>query len=235
MLPSGRQGLQGTDELGSSPEQALLSCTRPVLLLTVWVTKGPLPASPAPSKPDRCLLAHSFLHPHFLCCPHLPKPPATADPPTWGLEVWCRGTGNVPHLGTHESSSGLEGMAKSMGRGQHGQDCFGVHISCCRPPPCHYPFCLCGPIPHWSLHPPQGLNSMFEVYLVGNNSHHFIISPTSVQGKADIRIRVAIPLDYETVDRYDFDVRLLLCPKPGGRGWDSWMVVQLPFSLRCPF
>lgn len=47
---------------------------------------------------------------------------------------------------------------------------------------------------------------MFEVYLVGNNSHHFIISPTSVQGKADIRIRVAIPLDYETVDRYDFDV-----------------------------
>lgn len=49
---------------------------------------------------------------------------------------------------------------------------------------------------------------MFEVYLVGNNSHHFIISPTSVQGKADIRIRVAIPLDYETVDRYDFDVSL---------------------------
>lgn len=48
---------------------------------------------------------------------------------------------------------------------------------------------------------------MFEVYLVGNNSHHFIISPTSVQGKADVRIRVAIPLDYETVDRYDFDVR----------------------------
>nr|XP_023402954.1 cadherin-23-like [Loxodonta africana] len=51
-----------------------------------------------------------------------------------------------------------------------------------------------------------GLNSMFEVFLVGNNSHHFIISPTSVQGKADIRIRVAIPLDYETVDRYDFDL-----------------------------
>ncbi|XP_046509161.1 cadherin-23 isoform X5 [Equus quagga] len=51
-----------------------------------------------------------------------------------------------------------------------------------------------------------GLNSMFEVYLVGNNSHHFIISPTSVQGKADIRIRVAIPLDFETVDRYDFDL-----------------------------
>ncbi|XP_051008445.1 cadherin-23 [Acomys russatus] len=54
--------------------------------------------------------------------------------------------------------------------------------------------------------PKAGLNSMFEVYLVGNNSHHFIISPTSVQGKADIRIRVAIPLDYETVDRYDFDL-----------------------------
>ncbi|XP_042546058.1 cadherin-23 isoform X1 [Dipodomys spectabilis] len=52
----------------------------------------------------------------------------------------------------------------------------------------------------------EGLNSMFEVYLVGNNSHHFIISPTSVQGKADIRMRVAIPLDYETVDRYDFDL-----------------------------
>ncbi|KAL1771700.1 cadherin-23 isoform X2 [Sigmodon hispidus] len=52
----------------------------------------------------------------------------------------------------------------------------------------------------------EGLNSMFEVYLMGNNSHHFIISPTSVQGKADIRIRVAIPLDYETVDRYDFDL-----------------------------
>nr|XP_044993449.1 cadherin-23 [Jaculus jaculus] len=51
-----------------------------------------------------------------------------------------------------------------------------------------------------------GLNSMFEVYLVGNNSHHFIISPTSVQGKADIRVRVAIPLDYETVDRYNFDL-----------------------------
>ncbi|XP_010604639.1 cadherin-23 isoform X5 [Fukomys damarensis] len=51
-----------------------------------------------------------------------------------------------------------------------------------------------------------GLNSMFEVYLVGNNSHHFIISPTSIQGKADIRMRVAIPLDYETVERYDFDL-----------------------------
>lgn len=62
----------------------------------------------------------------------------------------------------------------------------------------------------------QGLNSMFEVYLVGNNSHHFIISPTSVQGKADIRIRVAIPLDYETVDRYNFDVSPLTSPRLGG-------------------
>lgn len=66
----------------------------------------------------------------------------------------------------------------------------------------------------------QGLNSMFEVYLVGNNSHHFIISPTSVQGKADIRIRVAIPLDYETVDRYDFDVSLLQHPR--GPSWGGW-------------
>ena len=57
---------------------------------------------------------------------------------------------------------------------------------------------------------------MFEVYLVGNNSHHFIISPTSVQGKTDIRIRVAIPLDYETVDRYDFDVSPLTSPWLGG-------------------
>uniref|UniRef100_A0A7N4UZX9 Cadherin related 23 n=1 Tax=Sarcophilus harrisii TaxID=9305 RepID=A0A7N4UZX9_SARHA len=52
----------------------------------------------------------------------------------------------------------------------------------------------------------EGLNSMFEVYLVGNNSHHFIVSPTSIQGKADIRMRVAQPLDYETVSRYDFDM-----------------------------
>ncbi|XP_056655278.1 cadherin-23 isoform X1 [Monodelphis domestica] len=52
----------------------------------------------------------------------------------------------------------------------------------------------------------EGLNSMFEVYLVGNNSHHFIVSPTSIQGKADIRMRVAQPLDYETVPRYEFDM-----------------------------
>lgn len=66
---------------------------------------------------------------------------------------------------------------------------------------------------------PQGLNSMFEVYLVGNNSQHFIISPTSVQGKADIRIRVAVPLDYETVDRYDFDVRP---PQYFFAGWEGF-------------
>ncbi|KAJ6657750.1 hypothetical protein lerEdw1_001937 [Lerista edwardsae] len=52
----------------------------------------------------------------------------------------------------------------------------------------------------------QGLNSIFEVYLVGNNSNHFIISPTSIQGKADIRIRVAVPLDFETIFRYEFSL-----------------------------
>ncbi|XP_026528519.1 cadherin-23, partial [Notechis scutatus] len=51
-----------------------------------------------------------------------------------------------------------------------------------------------------------GLNSVFEVYLVGNNSNHFIISPTSIQGKADIRIRVAVPLDFETIPRYVFSL-----------------------------
>lgn len=54
----------------------------------------------------------------------------------------------------------------------------------------------------------QGPNSIFEVYLVGNNSNHFIISPTSIQGKADIRVRVAVPLDFETIPRYEFSVRL---------------------------
>uniref|UniRef100_U3KFZ4 Cadherin-23 n=1 Tax=Ficedula albicollis TaxID=59894 RepID=U3KFZ4_FICAL len=48
--------------------------------------------------------------------------------------------------------------------------------------------------------------SVFEVYLVGNNSHHFIISPTSIQGKADIRVRVAVPLDFETIPRYEFSL-----------------------------
>ncbi|XP_063814849.1 cadherin-23 isoform X2 [Pseudophryne corroboree] len=52
----------------------------------------------------------------------------------------------------------------------------------------------------------EGVNSAFEVYLVGNNSNHFIISPTSVQGRADIRMRVAVPLDYETIPRYEFSL-----------------------------
>uniref|UniRef100_A0A803VT34 Cadherin-23 n=1 Tax=Ficedula albicollis TaxID=59894 RepID=A0A803VT34_FICAL len=52
----------------------------------------------------------------------------------------------------------------------------------------------------------EGPNSVFEVYLVGNNSHHFIISPTSIQGKADIRVRVAVPLDFETIPRYEFSL-----------------------------
>ncbi|XP_021256319.1 cadherin-23 isoform X6 [Numida meleagris] len=52
----------------------------------------------------------------------------------------------------------------------------------------------------------EGPNSMFEVYLVGNNSNHFIISPTSIQGKADIRVRVAVPLDFETIPRYEFSL-----------------------------
>ncbi|NXU56641.1 CAD23 protein, partial [Turnix velox] len=52
----------------------------------------------------------------------------------------------------------------------------------------------------------QGPNSVFEVYLVGNNSNHFIISPTSIQGKADIRVRVAVPLDFETIPRYEFSL-----------------------------
>ncbi|NWJ07911.1 CAD23 protein, partial [Crypturellus undulatus] len=52
----------------------------------------------------------------------------------------------------------------------------------------------------------EGPNSVFEVYLVGNNSEHFIISPTSIQGKADIRVRVAVPLDFETIPRYEFSL-----------------------------
>lgn len=66
--------------------------------------------------------------------------------------------------------------------------------------------CHCKP----SFLPSQGPNSVFEVYLVGNNSNHFIISPTSIQGKADIRVRVAVPLDFETIPRYEFSVRLRL-------------------------
>uniref|UniRef100_A0A4W4GSM4 Cadherin-23 n=1 Tax=Electrophorus electricus TaxID=8005 RepID=A0A4W4GSM4_ELEEL len=52
----------------------------------------------------------------------------------------------------------------------------------------------------------EGLNSMFEVVLVGNNSDHFTISPTSVQGRADIRVRVAVPLDFETIRSYSFSL-----------------------------
>ncbi|XP_068114336.1 cadherin-23 isoform X7 [Hyperolius riggenbachi] len=52
----------------------------------------------------------------------------------------------------------------------------------------------------------EGVNSAFDVYLVGNNSNHFIISPTSVQGKADIRVRVAVTLDFETISRYEFSL-----------------------------
>ena len=67
--------------------------------------------------------------------------------------------------------------------------------------------CHCQP----SSLPSQGPNSVFEVYLVGNNSNHFIISPTSIQGKADIRVRVAVPLDFETIPRYEFSVGLHPC------------------------
>ncbi|MGH0120865.1 UNVERIFIED_CONTAM: hypothetical protein FKN15_024346 [Acipenser sinensis] len=52
----------------------------------------------------------------------------------------------------------------------------------------------------------EGPNSMFQVFLTGNNSDHFIISPTSVQGRADIRIRVAEPLDFESVSSYRFSL-----------------------------
>lgn len=41
---------------------------------------------------------------------------------------------------------------------------------------------------------------------MGNNSDHFTISPTSVQGRADIRVRVAVPLDFETIRSYSFSV-----------------------------
>ncbi|MBN3298988.1 CAD23 protein, partial [Amia calva] len=52
----------------------------------------------------------------------------------------------------------------------------------------------------------EGSNSMFQVFLTGNNSEHFTISPTSVQGRADIRVRVAVPLDFETINGYQFSV-----------------------------
>lgn len=92
-----------------------------------------------------------------------------------------------------------------------------VLSSCARPqagPGCPQPYpvaapllCHCQP----SSLPSQGPNSVFEVYLVGNNSNHFIISPTSIQGKADIRVRVAVPLDFETIPRYEFSVELHPC------------------------
>ncbi|XP_048863831.1 cadherin-23 isoform X2 [Brienomyrus brachyistius] len=52
----------------------------------------------------------------------------------------------------------------------------------------------------------EGPNSMFQVFLTGNNSDHFTISPTSVQGRADIRVRVAVPLDYENIRSYTFSL-----------------------------
>ncbi|XP_045556594.1 cadherin-23 [Salmo salar] len=52
----------------------------------------------------------------------------------------------------------------------------------------------------------EGVNSMFQVFLTGNNSDHFTISPTAVQGRADIRMRVAVPLDYENIRSYSFSL-----------------------------
>ncbi|KAM3862738.1 cadherin-23 [Diretmus argenteus] len=52
----------------------------------------------------------------------------------------------------------------------------------------------------------EGVNSMFQVFLTGNNTEHFTISPTAVQGRADIRMRVATPLDYENIRSYSFSL-----------------------------
>ncbi|XP_049455634.1 cadherin-23 isoform X4 [Epinephelus fuscoguttatus] len=52
----------------------------------------------------------------------------------------------------------------------------------------------------------EGVNSMFQVFLTGNNSEYFTISPTAVQGRADIRMRVAMPLDYEHIRSYSFSL-----------------------------
>ncbi|XP_035848378.1 cadherin-23 isoform X4 [Sander lucioperca] len=52
----------------------------------------------------------------------------------------------------------------------------------------------------------EGVNSMFQVFLTGNNSEYFAISPTAVQGRADIRIRVAIPLDFERIPSFSFSL-----------------------------
>ncbi|XP_060710121.1 cadherin-23 [Hemiscyllium ocellatum] len=49
-------------------------------------------------------------------------------------------------------------------------------------------------------------NSMFDIQLMGNNSEHFTISPTSGQGKVDIRVRVALPLDFERISHYEFSL-----------------------------
>lgn len=51
---------------------------------------------------------------------------------------------------------------------------------------------------------------MFQVFLTGNNSEYFTISPTAVQGRADIRMRVAKPLDYELIRSYSFSVSVTL-------------------------
>uniref|UniRef100_A0A0S7EK48 CAD23 n=1 Tax=Poeciliopsis prolifica TaxID=188132 RepID=A0A0S7EK48_9TELE len=47
---------------------------------------------------------------------------------------------------------------------------------------------------------------MFQVFLTGNNSRYFTISPTAVQGRADIRVRVALPLDYEQIQSFSFSL-----------------------------
>ncbi|CAG6017760.1 unnamed protein product, partial [Menidia menidia] len=52
----------------------------------------------------------------------------------------------------------------------------------------------------------EGVNSMFQVFLTGNNSEFFTISPTAVQGRADIRMRVAKPLDFENIRSYSFSL-----------------------------
>ncbi|XP_031734609.1 cadherin-23 isoform X2 [Anarrhichthys ocellatus] len=52
----------------------------------------------------------------------------------------------------------------------------------------------------------EGVNSMFQVFLRGNNSEYFTISPTAVQGRADIRVRVAMPLDFENIRSYSFSL-----------------------------
>lgn len=51
---------------------------------------------------------------------------------------------------------------------------------------------------------------MFQVFLTGNNSEYFTLSPTAVQGRADIRMRVAMPLDYEHICSYSFSVSFQL-------------------------